>query len=130
MQYLQHVGPDYFAKAAELRESAEGWLEYITDSFTHYTQHTARHSDEIIEQMSKLLFEGDDPERPVVRLSPAEAYILVAAAYLHDAGMVVSDSEKERILSSSEWQRWLSNERAAADRWAEIEELRRSASST
>jgi molecular chaperone HtpG len=130
MQYLERVGPDYFAKACELRETAERWLEYTTDSFAHYTQHTARHSDEIVEQMSKLLFEGDDPDRPVVRLSAAEAYILVAAAYLHDAGMVVSDAEKGRILGSSEWERWLGAEHAAADRWAEIEVLRRAASST
>jgi molecular chaperone HtpG len=124
LHYLHAESEDYHAKARELRASVEGWLGYVTASFTHYTQHTIKHSDEIILQVSKLLFRNDDPGRPVVPLSPVEAYIVVAAAYLHDAGMVISDEEKRRILESAEWQRWTADDPGVAFRLAEIEALR------
>jgi len=43
----------------------------------------------------------------VVQLSAIEAYIIVAAAYLHDAGMVISDKEKIEIIQSPEWLSWI-----------------------
>jgi len=112
----------YYGKTLELREAVKGWLAYVPHSFPHYTRHTIEHSDEIIAQMSKLLFA--DTRQPIVDLSPVEAYVLVAAAYLHDAGMVVSDSEKARIIESQEWRQWTAGSGGGAKRWAEIQLLR------
>jgi hypothetical protein len=114
----------YFGKSLELRDEIKGWLEYIPATFPHYTRHTIGHSEQIILQLSKLLFHNDDIERPVVNLSAVEAYILVASAYLHDAGMVVSDDEKSRIIQEEAWQNWVTGEGAAAVRWSEIERYR------
>lgn len=50
----------------------------------------------------------------------AEVYILVVAAYLHDAGMVVSDAEKSKILISEEWKQYVSGNNPAAKRWNSI----------
>src|ERR1044072_2784965 len=83
-----------------------GWISYVLHTFPHYTRHTIEHSERIIAQLSKILFHDDDPGKPVLKLSGAEAHILAAGAILHDSGMVASDSEKIRILQSDEWQEW------------------------
>lgn len=126
MTYLDASHKGYYGKVLELRTAVEGWLGYIPQTFPHYTRHTIKHSEEIVVQLSKLLFKNDDPKQPVTQLSPAEAYILIAAAYLHDAGMVAADKEKLEILTSNpEWKNWISGEGGGAKRWREIEELRR-----
>ena len=53
-----------------------------------------------------------------------EAYVGAAAAYLHDAGMVTSDEEKEEILLSDAWKGWIS-EGSGCERWAQIEAFRK-----
>jgi molecular chaperone HtpG len=113
-----------FAKIIELRNSVEDWLSYIPQTFPHYTRHTAKHSDAIVLQMSKVLFYENDAARPVLSLSPMEAYIGAAAAYLHDAGMVTSDKEKEEILLSDAWKAWIS-EGSGRERSAQIEAFRK-----
>lgn len=124
MIYLRYRALVYHAKVLELREAIEGWLSYIPHSFPHYTRHTIRHSDEIVRQLSKLLFQDEDATRPVLPLTGVETYLLVAAAYLHDAGMVVSDREKLEILQSDAWKSWVSNSNPGAIRWSEIQNLR------
>src|SRR2546425_13044080 len=87
MRHLESLSTAYCGKALELRDAVQGWLNYIPATFPHYTRHTIEHSEEIITQISKLLFD-DESQQPVIRLTPVEAYVLIAAAYLHDAGMV------------------------------------------
>lgn len=122
--YLKDHDDLYFGKLVELRQAVQDWLSYIPQTFPHYTRHTVQHSDEIVLQLSKLLFRDEDQQQPVVRLSTAEIYILVAAAYLHDAGMVVPDSEKAKILASNAWKEWTSGEGGGAKRWQEVQTLR------
>ena len=120
--YLKEKDAGYFGKVLELREAVEGWLSYIPQTFPHFTRHTVQHSEEIVSQLSKLLFAGDEAATPTVNLSATEAYILVAAAYLHDAGMVAADAEKARIIESAEWEAW--TEGAGAKAWRDIAEFR------
>jgi hypothetical protein len=122
LEFLRSKDGLYFGKALELREAVKGWLAYVPQTFPHYTRHTIEHSDEIVVQMSKLLFQ--DGTRPVVALSPVEAYILIAAAYLHDAGMVASDTEKIRLMNSDEWKVWTGGGGSGARRLGEIQHLR------
>jgi hypothetical protein len=122
VQYLEKRDKTYFGKVLELREVLTRWLEYVPQTFPRFTQHTVEHSDEIVIQLSKLLFEHDNSDKPVLGLTAMEAYVLVASAYLHDAGMVCSDDEKTRILSDDDWKRWIGS--TAADRWNQIEDFR------
>lgn len=121
MRFLEEHEPVYYGRVLELAKDISGWLAYIPQTFPHYTRHTVEHSEEIIAQISKLLFA--DSDEPVIDLSSSEAYILIASAYLHDAGMVASDSEKQQILSSDDWRVWV-EEGAGAERWREAEALR------
>ena len=123
--YLKASHDVYYGKVHELREAIQGWLNYIPHTFPHYTRHTVEHSDEIVRQMSKLLFRDDDPAKPVLRLSPTEAYVAAAAAYLHDAGMVSSDKEKADLLQSKAWTEWVTGAGGAAERWAAIQNFRK-----
>jgi len=79
MAFLKKQNSLYYGKVEELRKAIEGWLSYIPQTFPHYTRHTVQHSDEIILQLSKLLFNEDKPGKPVVALSPTEVYILIAS---------------------------------------------------
>ncbi|MGA2409057.1 MAG: hypothetical protein ABSG46_01530, partial [Candidatus Binataceae bacterium] len=49
---------------------------------------------------------------------------MIAAAYLHDAGMVCSEGEKDRILQQEDWKTWITESEQAAQRWRLIEKLR------
>ncbi len=127
LAYIRDRSPLYYGKILELREAVQAWLAYVPQTFPHYTRHTVQHSDELVLQASKLLFTEDDPSRPVIALSAVEGYVLVAAAYLHDVGMVAADREKAEILASETWQRWTTGEGGGANRWREIQALRTAA---
>jgi hypothetical protein len=119
--YLKAKDPLLFGKLVELRESVEQWLTYIPQTFPHYTRHTVGHSDEILRQISKLLFDGDG--RPATALSAVELYVMAAACYLHDAGMVVADAEKSSAIKSEDFTAWTTTGAGAA-RWASIQKFR------
>jgi hypothetical protein len=121
--YLKEHNEIYYGRIRELRISIQKWLTYVPQTFPHYTLHTVEHSDEIILQLSKLLFHEDDINKPSIQLSGTETYILLASAYLHDAGMVVSDKEKIEILTSDPWIHWIS-EGSGAKRWNDVQALR------
>lgn len=122
VDYLKRSNPGFYGKLSELRAEIKQWLTYIPQTFGHYTSHTIDHSDEIIAQISKLIFEPKK-KRPIVDIGPVAAYILAAGAYLHDAGMVTADEEKAKILKSDEWKEWV-GEGGSASKWKEIEKLR------
>jgi hypothetical protein len=126
MRFLAVRHDQYYGKVLELRSAINSWLGYIPQTFPHYTSHTVDHSEEIITQVSFLLFQDGDGAHnvPVVDLSPVEAYILCASAFLHDCGMVASDREKGQILASDEWSRWISDSEARRARLGQIEEFR------
>jgi hypothetical protein len=130
MAFLRKQNSLYYGKVEELRNAIVGWLSYIPQTFPHYTRHTVQHSDEIILQLSKLLFNENKPGKPVVALSSTEIYILIASSYLHDAGMVVSDKEKAEILLSEDWKTWTTGNGGGTKRWYDIQEFRKRADET
>jgi molecular chaperone HtpG len=92
LRRLKDRDASYYGRIVDLREMVARWLGYVPASFPNYTSHTVEHSDEIIRQVSRVIFRDGDSSKPTVELSALEAYVLCAAAYLHDAGMVVTFS--------------------------------------
>src|ERR1035437_4450059 len=90
LRFLNENCAHLFNKLIDLRRRVEDWLSYIPATFPHYTRHTVRHSDEIINQLSMIIFDEKGLNPSVSMLSCMEAYILGVCAYLHDAGMVAS----------------------------------------
>ncbi|MDO9445174.1 MAG: ATP-binding protein, partial [Dehalococcoidia bacterium] len=125
LRFLETKNGRYYERFLELRERASAWLAYIPATFPAYTRHTVDHSDEIILQISKILFEPDSLQ-PTLPLSAAEAYVIAVAALLHDAGMVVSDAERMSILDSPEWKEWVGRGEPVR-RYAAIQEVREEA---
>jgi hypothetical protein len=120
--YLRRKDPLLYGRVVEVRDVMEAWLEYIPATFPHYTRHTVSHSDEIVRQLSQLLFEPGK-RKPTIELSPTEVYILIVAAYLHDAGMVVSPQEVSDLLAAEAWKQWTAID-ANARRLETIDQLR------
>ncbi len=120
----------YHSKLMELREAVDDWLNYIPQTFPGYTRHTVKHSDQIILQLSQLLFDKRKLQKSLSNLSAVEAYILCAAAYLHDAGMVMSDEEKARLLRSSDWSTWVASAPHVREQLGAIDEFRRNRTET
>lgn len=105
LRYLQVTRPDLAAKVIELRDRVSLYLRGVQNTFQHYTSHAIDHSDQIVRELSNLLFDDpEDLESISVKLSGIETYLLLLSAYTHDAGMVVSDEEKLEALSSPTWQ--------------------------
>ena len=116
--------PVYYGKVLELRKEISNWLSYVPQTFPHFTRHTVEHSEAIIHQVSRLIFQDGKLVRSVAKLSPTEAFILIAAAYLHDAGMVASDREKTQILESDEWRDWVAANKSVQERLTRIDSFR------
>jgi molecular chaperone HtpG len=121
--HLREKEPALYGKAYQLRDQVRRWLEYVPNTFPHYTTHTIEHSDSIIQNLSLLLF-NEEKSSLVVALSPMEVFILLASAYLHDSGMVASDEEKLTILQSQEWRRWIRDQHAREEELAQIDQIR------
>lgn len=121
--YLKRTRPELAGRLVDLRELLKTWLAFTPATFAHFTQHTVDHSDEIIRQLSQLLF-APGSMRPTVPFSPMEVYLLCAAAYCHDAGMVVSDDERIALLGSEAWDAWLDEEPTRRSRCEQIEARR------
>jgi molecular chaperone HtpG len=96
-------------------------------TFPHFTRHTLDHSDAVIKQLSQLLFYENDADRAVMELSAVEAYILISAALLHDAGMVCSQAEKAAIVESDDWASWIAASRRRVEQIAALHEFREGA---
>lgn len=117
-------------KLLELHALVTEWLSYIPATFPHYTRHTVAHSEQIIDQVSRLLFVDEDDKSPVLeRLSPMEVYIICVSALLHDSGMVVSEEEKAEIVKSDEWIGWVRSD-GPSKHWLLIQSMRHDAERT
>lgn len=121
--HLQRLDEDLFQRARAVRTEVAKYLRYVPATFAHYTDHSIEHSDEIIKQLGQLVLHDGDPGRPTLDLSAAEAYVLVIASYLHDAGMVVSEAEKIEVLGSEAWAEFV-KQPFVKDRWLEAQSVR------
>ena len=111
-RYLAISGrPDLLAKSIELRARLARYLPGIYTTFAHYTSHLIDHSDEIVRAISAVapirLDKQSHATAPAQVLNPTETYFMLIAAYLHDAGMVVSEQQKISAIQSRDWQRRL-----------------------
>jgi molecular chaperone HtpG len=87
-------------KAHQLIATATPLLDLIVAGpFKEFTLHNRDHPKKLLH-----IFESLVPDRTIERLSALECYVSVCAAYLHDLGMVLTSTERERIISSEAFQ--------------------------
>lgn len=68
-------------------------LNVISSIFPHYSLHESSHSLSIISEIEKIL--GANIEH----LSFIDAWLLLEASYWHDVGMIITNEEKQKIIS-------------------------------
>jgi hypothetical protein len=124
VKWLSRKNTVYSAAITELRKAASEWLEYSRTLFPHYTSHTVSHSDEMVVQLSMVLFPAKSKSKPVLDLNATEAFILLSGVYLHDAGMVVSPKDAADILDSDGWKVWTTGDGGGAKILASIQAAR------
>ncbi len=84
-------------------EIAGPLLKRIPLTFRQYTEHDIEHCRNLIYLMGKFI-----PHETKRRLNALELSMLLLCSLLHDLGMYVSDVEKEALVSSEEFQLFVS----------------------
>lgn len=74
----------------------------ISGPFKDYTLHNPNHSKKLIHLAEYII-----PEKTLVHLSALDLSILIMSFYLHDLGMVVTQTERERIIKTDDFQDYL-----------------------
>ncbi len=82
-------------------------LQSIGGLFPHYSRHDESHSKQILINIERLL--GDNIEL----LTATDTWLLLEAAYWHDIGMVVPQSDIENALKSEDFQQYIQSIRNA-----------------
>lgn len=100
-----------------IREKMEVNLRPVIALFPHYSEHSHEHSEHIIAAVEKLL-----GNKRIEKLSPADTWMLLVSAYMHDLGMLVQGKELEADWDTPQFQRYLEGCAASSD-----EEIRRAA---
>lgn len=76
----------------------EQLLRWTLVSFPMYSRHDESHSASVLRNMERVL-----GEERIKRLSASDAFALLHVAYEHDIGMCITDTDREKIVSSPEF---------------------------
>lgn len=82
-----------------IRDKMEVNLRPIIALFPHYSEHSHEHSEHIISAIEKLL-----GRNRIEKLSPADTWMLLVCAYMHDLGMLVQGKELASDWKTPEFQ--------------------------
>lgn len=82
-----------------IREKMEVNLRPVIALFPHYSEHSHEHSEHIISAIEKLL-----GRNRIEKLLPADTWMLLVCAYMHDLGMLVQGKELELDWQTTEFQ--------------------------
>jgi hypothetical protein len=72
-------------------------LNTVSRDFPHYSLHDASHSSTIITQIEKVIAPN------IEKLSATDCWLLLESCYWHDAGMIISNDEKKKLLESEDF---------------------------
>lgn len=101
-----------------IREKMEVNLRPVIALFPHYSEHSHEHSEHIISAIEKLLGRSR-----IEKLLPADTWMLLVCAYMHDLGMLVQGKELELDWQTTEFQDHIYNCMSSND-----DELKKAAS--
>ncbi|WP_199782269.1 HD domain-containing protein, partial [Cronobacter sakazakii] len=76
-------------------------LNTVSRDFPHYSLHDASHSSTIITQIEKVIAPN------IELLSATDCWLLLESCYWHDAGMIVSYEDKQKLLSQQHFRSYL-----------------------
>ena len=89
----------------------------ISGPFKDYTLHNPNHSKKLIHLAEYII-----PEKTLSILSALDLSILLMSFYLHDLGMVVTQTERDRIIKTDDFQDYLQIKSEFGDKLIRIRE--------
>lgn len=92
------------------KQTMQPILNAIIKDYPHYSLHDNSHSDSILSNIERLL-----GEERIKILSPTDLWLILHVAYLHDFGMVITDSKMITIWKSNEFQQFIEDQRNEND---------------
>ena len=90
---LHSEGEIYYRQWLLAKQYLPQLLNTISHIFPHYSLHDASHSETILNNIVRIV-----GKQTIDKLSIVDLWLLLAAAYYHDCGMVLFAEDKERIL--------------------------------
>lgn len=87
-----------------IRDKMEKNLRPVIALFPHYSEHSHEHSEHIISAIEKML-----GRKRIETLSPADTWMLLVCAYMHDLGMLVQGKELASDWMTPEFQNHIQN---------------------
>lgn len=87
-----------------IRDKMEVNLRPVIALFPHYSEHSHEHSEHIIAAIEKLL-----GRNRIEALTPADTWMLLVCAYMHDLGMLVQGKELASDWKTPEFQSHIRN---------------------
>lgn len=93
-----------------IKEDMKMYLPAIFSYYPHYSAHDSSHSQSLISAIELIL-----GEHRIRDLSPADIWLILVAAQLHDVGMILPNEEMIELVSEPEFKKYLEGMRGAAD---------------
>ena len=93
----QSEGEIYYRQWMLAKQYLPQLLNTISHVFPHYSLHDASHSETILNNIVRIV-----GKQTIDKLSVVDLWLLLAAAYYHDCGMVLFAKDKEAILELDE----------------------------
>lgn len=96
LKFLAEQNPNYSLLWAQWefdKKLLSRALNTVSRDFPHYSLHDSSHSSTIITQIEKVI------EPNIDRLSATDCWLILEACYWHDAGMIITNEEKKRLLN-------------------------------
>ncbi|MEM2087516.1 MAG: HD domain-containing protein [Thermoproteota archaeon] len=109
------LSPELKEKLEKIRKIAEPILDKIKETFPEYTIHDIRHSDEVIKNFDLIILE--DLQK---NMNPYEKFFLLAAAILHDIGMVKFPDLREHDKEEIRRNHHIRSEEYIVNHWKEL----------
>lgn len=94
---LKAQDEDYAARIEQFVAGIAPIMATTVQHFPFYTRHDAHHGFRVVRRMAQVLQPACLEPGHVESLSPAELFLLIAAAYAHDLGMTVFPGEEQEL---------------------------------
>lgn len=93
-----------------IKDKMEIELDVIKKFFPHYSSHDADHSKKIIQSIEKML--GEEHWK---NITLTDAWMFLCCAYLHDIGMIISNTELIEDMKTSEFTDFINKTKNSSD---------------
>lgn len=93
-----------------IKEDMKMYLPAIFSYYPHYSAHDASHSQSLISAIELIL-----GETRILELSPADLWLILAAAQLHDIGMILPNEEIIELINKPDFKKYLEHMKETSD---------------